>query len=134
MKTDKATSFRMKKVGQKNTSIEKEVRMVLRGQGIKYSLRTNQLPGKPDIIIPKNKVAIFVHGCFWHGHKHCRKGRLKPIRNAVFWNDKISKNRIRDKIVQEELEKRKWKVVILWECQIKKILQKCQTQFLRKIK
>jgi DNA mismatch endonuclease (patch repair protein) len=82
------------------------------------------LPGKPDIVLPKYKAVIFVHGCFWHGHEGCRKSQL-PTSNIEFWTEKIDKNKERDQQKIRELEKLGWKVIVIWQCEIKNVsLQK----------
>lgn len=131
IKTDELTSKRMKKVKTSNTLIEKKVRSTLHYLGYRFRLNYN-LPGKPDIVVPRYKTVIFVHGCFWHGHEYCKKGTLKPKRNALFWKDKIQYNKKKDCKNRKILENIGWKVLIIWECEIKDLshLEKIINNFL----
>jgi DNA mismatch endonuclease (patch repair protein) len=115
---DEFTSLRMKKVKTKDTYIERQVRKLLHKMGYRFRLRSEHLPGRPDIILPKFKTVIFVHGCFWHGHEECAKGKRRPKRNCIYWQNKIIGNIERDKRVKNELEQIGWRVLIIWECQI----------------
>lgn len=76
------------------------------------------MPGKPDIVLPKYKSVILVHGCLWHGHKNCSKATL-PASNVMFWKEKIAANVSRDKRVKQSLKKAGWKVITIWECKLK---------------
>jgi len=82
---------------------------------VKYDLHRTDLPGKPDIVLPRRKKIIFVHGCFWHVHR-CRYGRVKPASNSKFWRDKRCKNRLRDRRNRAALRKGGWKILTVWEC------------------
>lgn len=106
----------MKRVRSKDTEPELRVRQALHRQGFRFRLHRKDLPGSPDIVLPRYKTAIFVHGCFWHGHT-CSKGK-PPESNKDFWNDKISKNKQRDHRNSLELAKIGWNVIILWECEV----------------
>lgn len=86
--------------------------------GYRYRLHSKDLPGSPDLAFPSRKKVIFVHGCFWHGHS-CKRGNRIPISNRDYWKEKIEKNHNRDIVVQMELEKQGWKVLVVWECGIK---------------
>jgi len=109
----------MRKVKAQNTSPEILVRQLLRANGaVGYRLHRKDLPGKPDIAFIGRKLAIFVHGCFWHGHD-CIRGRRVPKSNCEYWIAKIAKNKARDSINQELLKKNGWSVMIIWECEIK---------------
>lgn len=108
----------MAAVHSKDTSIEILVRRYLWSHGIRYRLHPKNLPGKPDIVIPKKKIAIFVHGCFWHGHENCSLGRL-PKSRVEYWQDKIEKNKIRDRQVIERLETEGWRCIVVWHCQLR---------------
>jgi len=94
------------------------VREVLTALGVRYRLHRKDLPGSPDIVIPGRRLAVFVQGCFWHGH-HCRRGNRAPKANADYWQAKISRNRARDARVQDELNARGWRVELVWECELK---------------
>lgn len=108
----------MSGIRSKNTSLEIKVRKLLHGAGYRFRLHGKQLPGKPDIILPKWKTVIFVHGCFWHGHMHCPIYRL-PKSNLEFWESKIQINRTRDKETISAYLLTEWKIIILWECAAK---------------
>ena len=107
----------MSKIKSKNTKPEKIVRSLLFSMGYRFRLHVKDLPGKPDIVLPKYKTVILVNGCFWHGHENCKDSGI-PKTNSDFWYDKISKNKERDKRVSNELEQAGWKVLVVWECQI----------------
>lgn len=112
----KVRSRMMAAVGSKNTAPELRVRRVLFGAGFHYRLHPKALPGKPDIVLPGLSVAIFVNGCFWHGHE-CHKGR-RPTSNQEFWNRKIDQNRERDLRKTKLLEATGWHVCTVWECEL----------------
>jgi DNA mismatch endonuclease, patch repair protein len=99
----------------KNTQPEIAVRSMLDALKVKYELHRSDLPGKPDIVLPRRKKIIFVHGCFWHVH-HCLYGRVKPKSNASFWCDKREKNRLRDARNRAVLRKKGWTLFTVWEC------------------
>ena len=84
-------------------------------------MNVKRLPGSPDIVLPKYRTVIFVHGCFWHGHKDC-KNATTPKTNTEFWTAKINRNQERDQEVWRQLEAKGWSVIIVWECQLKKAL------------
>lgn len=109
----------MSQIKGKNTKPEILMRRLLRNLGCRYSLHTKTLPGKPDIILSKNKLAIFVHGCFWHYHGRCREGRI-PDSRREYWGPKLLANRARDSKKRSELRKLGWCVLTIWECQIEK--------------
>lgn len=99
----------------KDTKAEIAVRSALDALKVKYELHRSDLPGKPDIVMPRRKKIIFVHGCFWHVH-NCRYGRVKPASNANFWSNKRGKNRQRDKRNRMALRKAGWRLLTVWEC------------------
>ena len=109
----------MSHVKGKNTKPEIMVRKFLFEHGYRYRLHRKDLPGKPDIVLPKYKTAIFINGCFWHGHKYCKYFTL-PETNSEFWKSKIDSNIKRDKESHEELSKLGWKVIDIWQCNLKK--------------
>jgi DNA mismatch endonuclease (patch repair protein) len=108
----------MARVKATDRTPELTVRRLLHNLGYRYRLYRNNLPGKPDIVLPKHKSVIFVHGCFWHHHKGCKKSKL-PESNADFWRKKILDNVARDKRTIRELRKIGWRVLILWECEVR---------------
>lgn len=114
-RTPEQRSRIMAAVGSKHTSPEMEVRRWLFARGYRYRLHRKDLPGTPDIVLPSRKMAIFVHGCFWHGHG-CSKGRLPKTRIA-FWSAKIERNRARDRQAREALQKLGWRALTIWQCE-----------------
>ena len=109
----------MSKVRSKNTTPETTLRKALFNKGFRYRTNDDKLPGKPDIVLHKYRTAIFVHGCFWHGHQGCKKSTL-PKTNADFWFGKIESNKRRDRLDALQLLSMGWKVLTVWECEINK--------------
>lgn len=109
----------MSRIKGKDTKPEKLVRNYLFSKGFRFRKNDKRYPGKPDIILPKYNTSIFVHGCFWHGH-HCKAGKLPETRKG-FWKNKINATKARDKSNQEALRSMGWKVIVIWECEIKTI-------------
>ena len=105
----------MSSVRNKDTKPEIFIRSLLHKNGFRFRLHRKDLPGSPDIVLPKLKTVIFVHGCFWHGHD-CAKGR-RPASNQEFWNEKLDKNLLRDSSNYDALNLLGWKVKIIWECE-----------------
>jgi len=108
----------MRAVKSRDTTPEMRVRALLRRFAPGYRLHRADLPGKPDIVYAGRKLAIFVHGCFWHGHD-CARGAREPVHNADYWRAKIAKNRARDAVHAERLTAMGWRVCIVWECELK---------------
>ena len=102
-----------------NTKPELLVRQALWNRGFRYRLHVKELPGKPDIVLPKYKTAIFVNGCFWHGHEGC-KDFVIPKSNTAFWYQKIMRNKKRDSQDVVALISSGWRVITIWECELKK--------------
>lgn len=102
-----------------STKPELTLRLALWHQGFRYRINDKSLPGRPDIVLPKYRTAIFVHGCFWHGHKDCNYYTV-PKTNTEFWMAKVARNQERDQEVWRKLEAKGWSVIIVWECQLKK--------------
>ncbi|MFA5252690.1 MAG: DNA mismatch endonuclease Vsr [Phycisphaerae bacterium] len=117
--TKKQRSFNMSQIRSKNTSPEIIVRSLVHRMGYRYALHRSDLPGHPDIVLVRHKKIVFVHGCFWHMH-HCRYGKVKPATHKKFWQDKRQGNVERDKRNLKKLRSAGWKVLVIWECQIKK--------------
>jgi DNA mismatch endonuclease (patch repair protein) len=109
----------MSAIRGKHTKPELLVRLVLREMGFRYRLHIGELPGKPDVVLPKQKVAIFVHGCFWHSHR-CRYGKVIPATNIEFWRNKRLGNIKRDRRNFRTLRMAGWNVITIWECWTKK--------------
>lgn len=101
----------------KNTRPELLVRKGLHARGFRFRLHAPNVPGKPDVVLARYRAAIFVHGCFWHGHQ-CHLFRL-PSTNTEFWREKIGRNRSRDFQVREQLAMSGWRVMVIWECALK---------------
>lgn len=108
----------MAQVRGKDTKPEMRVRRLLTQLGARYRLHRKDLPGSPDVVLPGRKLAIFVHGCFWHGHD-CKRGARAPKANADYWLTKITRNRARDITSREALQAAGWRVETLWECEMK---------------
>jgi DNA mismatch endonuclease (patch repair protein) len=116
---DKATrSYNMSRIKGKDTKPEMLVRKFLHAQGFRYRLHVKNLPGKPDIVLPRHKTVIFIHGCFWHGHEHC-KYYVIPKTRTEWWVNKINSNIFNDTKAIKALKKEGWKVIVLWECGLK---------------
>ena len=108
----------MSKIRSKNTKPELALRKALFARGFRYRVNVPNLPGKPDIVLPKYKTIIFLHGCFWHRHEGC-KYAYTPKTNTKFWVDKITSNAERDKVNAEKLAVWGWNIVTVWECEIR---------------
>lgn len=110
----------MRRVKGKDTGPEMRVRRRLRAMGVGYRLGGWGLPGRPDLVMPGRRLAIFVHGCFWHGHD-CPRGARQPKANAAYWSAKLGRNRDRDARVAAELASVGWRVLTIWECALKDV-------------
>lgn len=110
----------MSKVHGKNTTPELIVRRILFGLGYRYRLHRKDLPGKPDIVLPKHKLVINVNGCFWHGCPYCKRAKIRPASNKDYWNRKLDRNIERDAENKLAVERLGWSVLIVWECETKK--------------
>jgi len=111
-------SYNMRQIKGKNTKPEMVVRKFLFSKGFRYRLHVKNLPGKPDIVLPKYKIVIFVHGCFWHGHEGC-KYFVVPKTRTEWWLTKINTNQRNDEKSKTLLKKAGWKIIIIWECELK---------------
>jgi len=107
----------MSRIGGKDTKPELTVRRLLHRLGYRFRLHRKDLPGKPDIVLPKLRLVILVHGCFWHGCEKCNRGTRVPKTNTAFWVKKISENRRRDAEAQCRLADLGWHVIVLWQCE-----------------
>lgn len=122
--TPKRRSEIMSHIKSKDTSIELMVRRYLFKLGYRYRVNYKKLPGKPDIVFTKNKIAIFIHGCYWHGHDCESRYAHTSKSNKMYWGPKIQRTQQRDQKHIAMLEADGWKVIVLWECQIKENFNK----------
>ena len=111
-------SRNMSAIKSKNTKPEIAVRKLLHSMGYRFRLHRKDLPGSPDIVLPKYKTVIFVHGCFWHRHENCKYASTPKTRKE-FWEKKFRENINRDNLNQANLSLKGWKIIIIWECQLK---------------
>jgi len=122
-------SYNMSRVKGKNTRPEVEIRKALHGAGFRFKLdgtyKSQKLPGNPDLVLPKYKTVVFVHGCFWHAHRGCKYFKI-PETRADFWKNKLMGNRERDEKNENLLRERGWNVLIVWTCELKKKEEKNQ--------
>ena len=107
----------MAAVRGKDTAPEKTVRKALHALGYRFRVHRAQLPGKPDIVLPRFRTVIFVHGCFWHGHD-CSRGKRKPATRVGYWKRKVGGNQRRDRQHFEHLRELGWNVIVVWECEL----------------
>ena len=116
--TAKKRSEIMRAVRSSDTKPEMVVRRLVHSLGYRYRLHRRSLPGTPDLVFPRLRKVIFVHGCFWHRHS-CRNGRSMPSSRASYWQSKLERNKIRDRKNRQALRRAKWEVLVLWECQLR---------------
>lgn len=116
--TPEQRSERMSRIHSKDTKPEIRLRQALHRLGFRYRLHGRALPGKPDIVLPRYKAVVFVHGCFWHRHEGCKIANV-PKSNTEFWVEKFDRNVLRDKEVRHGLEAAGWNVIVAWECELK---------------
>lgn len=119
-RTPEQRSYNMSLIHGKDTKPEILVRRYLFSRGLRFRKNDNRFPGHPDIVFPKYKTIVFVHGCFWHGHEGCRY-YVMPKSNVEFWQTKIKTNIARDAVVKSKLEELGWNVLVVWECEIRTI-------------
>ncbi len=117
-----ARSFNMSRIRSKNTKPEEITQKFLFAKGLRYRKNDKRLPGKPDIVLPKYKTVVFIHGCFWHSHKNC-PDFVQPKSNQDYWIPKLERNKHRDSEHITSLELYGWRVIILWECELKKAIR-----------
>jgi DNA mismatch endonuclease, patch repair protein len=125
-------SWNMSRIRSTDTKPEIIVRSLLHHSGYRFSLKLKNLPGKPDIVMPKYKLVIFIHGCYWHRHKGC-KNATTPHTRRNWWENKFQENIVRDKRTKKELIKKGWKVIVIWECQVYGQTEKVLKRITRKI-
>ena len=119
-KVSEQRSRNMSAIKSKNTKPEIKVRKVLHSMGYRFRLHSKNLPGSPDIVLPKFKTVIFVHGCFWHRHENCKYASTPKTRQD-FWNKKFKTNIERDLEIQDKIKNLDWRSVVIWECETKNI-------------
>jgi len=107
----------MSRISGRDTKPEIVVRKLIHSFGFRFRLHVRSLPGNPDIVLPKHRKIIFVHGCFWHGHASCKRSK-RPTTNTGFWNNKISGNIERDKAIIANLKELGWRTLTIWQCEI----------------
>lgn len=116
---DEVTRSRMMAaIKSRNTKPEILIRSLLHRKGFRFRIHVKDLPGKPDIVLPKYKVVIFVHGCFWHGHENCKLFKM-PTTRTEFWQNKISRNQSNDLKASKLLLSNNWRVAVIWECAVR---------------
>lgn len=113
----------MSRIKGKDTGPETKIRSLLHQMGYRFRLHRKDLPGKPDIVLSKYRTVIFVHGCFWHRHEGC-KYAYHPKTRTVFWKNKFQETQVRDQKKEKALETSGWRVLVVWECELKKDAQK----------
>ena len=116
--TPEKRSAVMRRVKARDTGPEKTVRRLLTRLGARYRLHRKDLPGHPDVVMPGRRLALFVHGCFWHGHD-CARGSRVPKQNRDYWQAKVGRNRARDEASEAALREQGWRVETIWECEMK---------------
>ena len=131
--TKEQRSYNMSRIKGRDTKPEMVVRRFLHANGFRYKLHDKKLPGKPDIVLPKYRTVIFVHGCFWHGHTNC-KYFVVPKTRTDWWLNKINSNIANDTKAIKALKKEGWKIINLWECDLKSLkIEKALSTLLKKL-
>lgn len=118
IKTKEQRSYNMARIRSKDTKPEAIVRKYLFRKGLRYRKNDSRYPGKPDIVLPKYRTMIFINGCFWHAHEGCPLFKI-PQSNTEFWVEKLQANKRRDSETYRQLNESNWRVLVLWECQLK---------------
>lgn len=126
-------SYNMSQISGKDTKPEMIVRKFLHSHGFRYRLHVKDLPGKPDLVLPKHNSVIFVHGCFWHAHEGCEYFKL-PKTRTEFWRDKLYGNKKRDEKNIEVLKEMGWNVIVVWECELKSEHEETLKKVLKELK
>ena len=116
--TQQERSERMSRIRGKDSASEMRLRRMIHGMGFRYRLHVKTLPGTPDLVFPARKAVIFMHGCFWHRHQDCRLARM-PKSRVAYWREKLEANKRRDDENVRRLNELGWRVLVVWECQIK---------------
>lgn len=115
--TPERRSWNMSRIKGRDTGPEKCVRSLLHGLGLRFTLRNTRLPGKPDIVLPRWRTVIFVHGCFWHRHENCHNN-VMPKTRPEFWEKKLGENVARDQRSVAAMRQLGWRVHVIWECEV----------------
>jgi DNA mismatch endonuclease, patch repair protein len=118
--TAQERSARMRLIRKKDTKPELHVRKLVHSLGLRFRLHRNDLPGTPDLVLPRHKKVIFVHGCFWHQHDGCRLAR-QPKTRADYWLPKLARNVERDRVAQAQLTAAGWSALVIWECETREV-------------
>ena len=126
-------SWNMSRIKSKDTKIEIMARKYLFAKGFRYRKNDKRFPGKPDIVLPKYKTAIFINGCFWHMHCGCKYGRL-PKSNVDYWKEKLEKNVENDSYHIQQIKDMGWNVIIIWECELKKDFEGTMSGIIEQLK
>ncbi len=126
-------SWNMSRVHSKDTSVEVKVRKYLFSKGFRYRKNVSALPGKPDIVLPKYRAVVFIHGCFWHRHQNCKRATT-PKTHLDYWLPKFQRNIENDAKNYEELKQIGWKPIIVWECEINKDFENTMQKLVETIK
>lgn len=116
--TKQQRSYNMSRIKAKDTKPEMLVRRFLHAHGFRYRLHDKKLPGKPDIVLPRYKTVIFIHGCFWHGHTNCKYFTM-PKTRTEWWTEKINRNKLNDRQAQQLLKNEGFIIFTIWECDLK---------------
>ena len=124
--TPAGRSERMRRIPSANTAPEIKVRKALHKLGFRYRLQGKKLPGRPDLVLPRHRAVVFVHGCFWHRHGNCKVAST-PKSNTEFWKEKFDRNVARDARVARELENLGWRVFVVWECELGSAARSAET-------
>jgi len=127
--TPEVRSYNMSRIRYKNTKPEEIVRKYLFNQGFRYRKNVNNLPGCPDIVLPKYKTVVFINGCFWHIHNECSKF-VWPKSNQEYWTKKLLSNQKRDAENYVQLEQMQWRIIVVWECELVKAMRDNRLQLL----
>ena len=130
--TNETRSRNMAAIKNKDTKIEIKLRKALYARGYRYRKNLKDLPGKPDIVLPKYKTVVFINGCFWHMHKNCKQARL-PKSNVDFWKEKLERNVANDLKHENEIRDMGWIPITLWECELEKDFEGVMNRFIAKL-
>lgn len=125
-------SWNMSRIHSRDTAIEVKVRKYLFSLGFRYRKNDSRLPGKPDIVLPKYRTVIFVHGCFWHRHPGCKEATT-PKTRTEFWQEKFNRNVANDRLNREQLEAAGWRVITLWECDINRRFEETMERVVKEL-